>query len=240
MVDKADYEALKDYCSSQANHPKMNEGFTLYDSVSLKKVFSFNQSEFKILSIRNYTIRDLSLMYKTHKVAVVFEQKPRELWFFDLRKVEAPPVHSSGWGTDEHGIKIEESGTAGEAGSESPGNPEIILDYVPEHEIIQDPKHFDEQTAQELSHLKYLTQEQIVIMLSQPKLCSYKKESVMFHKRNDFGRSFVTGVKKLKPTYIMSLKTKINKVEIVSRHQIVIQTQSQLFIYSFAASDKFG
>lgn len=42
MVDKADYEALKEYCESQANHPKMNEGFTLYDSVTLKKVFSFN------------------------------------------------------------------------------------------------------------------------------------------------------------------------------------------------------
>ena len=43
----------------------MNEGFTLYDSVSLKQIFSFNQSEFRILSIRNYTIRDISLMYKT-------------------------------------------------------------------------------------------------------------------------------------------------------------------------------
>ena len=48
----------------------------------------------------------------------------------------------------------------------------------------------------------------------------------MFQRRSDFGRSFVTGVMKLKPTYIMSFKTKINKIEIVSRHQIVVQTQS--------------
>ena len=164
MVDKTDYNALKEYCESQANHPKMNEGFTLYDSVSLKKVFSFNQSEFKILSIRNYTIRDLSLMYKTHKVAVVFEQKPRELWFFDLRKVESP--HSATMDKNfNDSIRIEDSGTAGE-GNESPSNPEIILDYVPEHEQIQDPKIFDEETAAELSHLKFLTKEQILIMLS--------------------------------------------------------------------------
>ena len=64
-VDQTDYESLKEHCDSQANHAKMNEGFTLYDAVSLKQIFSFNQSQFRILSIRNYTIRDLSLMYKT-------------------------------------------------------------------------------------------------------------------------------------------------------------------------------
>lgn len=86
-VDYNDYESLKDYCESQANHPKMNEGFTLYDSTSLKQVFSFNQSQFRVPSIRNYTIRDISLLYKAQKVALVFEQKPNQVWFFDLRKL---------------------------------------------------------------------------------------------------------------------------------------------------------
>ena len=87
-MDYKDYEGLKEYCASQANHPKMNEGFTLYDATSLKQMFSFNQSQFRIQSIRNYTIRDISLLYKTRKVALVFEQKPTQVWFFDLRKVE--------------------------------------------------------------------------------------------------------------------------------------------------------
>lgn len=66
----------------------MNEGFTLYDATSLKQIFSFNQSQFRVPSIRNYTIRDISLLYKAKKVALVFEQKPTQVWFFDLRRVE--------------------------------------------------------------------------------------------------------------------------------------------------------
>lgn len=58
----------------------------------------------------------------------------------------------------------------------------------------------------------------MLLVLKQQELQAYKKDSVLFHARNDYGHSFVTGVKKLKPTHIMTFKTKINKLEIVSRH----------------------
>ena len=81
----------------------------------------------------------------------------------------------------------------------------------------------------------------MLVVLKSKEMQAYKKNSVLFHSRNDYGHSFVTGVKKLKPTHIMTFKTKINKLEIVSRHQIIIQTQSQLFVYRFTpCTNRFG
>ena len=53
------------------------------------------------------------------------------------------------------------------------------------------------------------------MMLKSSDLQAYKKYSVLFNARNDYGQSFVAGVQKLKPTHIKTFKTQIGKVEIV-------------------------
>lgn len=76
-VAHSDYETLKDYCESPANDPAMNQGFTLYDAVSLKEVFSFNQAAYKVPGLKDYTIRDLALLFETQRVAIVFDHRPK-------------------------------------------------------------------------------------------------------------------------------------------------------------------
>lgn len=80
-----------------------------------------------------------------------------------------------------------------------------------------DPDKYDEETAASLEHLQHLPLEAKLMMLRSSDLQAYKQHSVLFHARNDYGQSFVAGVQKLKPTYIMTFKTQIAKVEIVSR-----------------------
>lgn len=103
-----------------------------------------------------------------------------------------------------------------------------------------DPDQEDEETVASLAHLQQLPYDAKLLMLRSTELSAYKKYSVLYHARNDYGQSFVAGVQKLKPTYILTFKTQIAKVDIVSRQQIVIQTQSQIFFYRFTASDRFG
>ena len=83
-VDVMDFEIMQGYCESQANHPMMNQGFTLCDAVSLKEKFTFNQSKFKIPGIKDFTIRDMSMLFDTNRFAIVFETKPKQVYFFDL------------------------------------------------------------------------------------------------------------------------------------------------------------
>lgn len=68
-------------------------------------------------------------MYKTEKVALVFEQKPDQVWFFDLRKVEEP-----------------ESNILAQLVGEEPPK-------------LEDPDTYDESTAASLGHLEHLSAE---------------------------------------------------------------------------------
>ena len=83
-------------------------------------------------SIRNYTIRDISLLYKAKKVALVFEQKPTQVWFFDLRKVEDAKDPMDAVITS--------------------GKPEVR-----ETPKLEDPDAYDEKTASALDHLTLLS-----------------------------------------------------------------------------------
>ena len=70
-----------------------------------------------------------------------------------------------------------------------------------EHQLLDEDQH-DEETAASLEHLQQLPMEARLAMLRSSDLAAYKKYSVLFHARNDYGQSFVAGVQKLKPTYI--------------------------------------
>lgn len=111
---------------------------------------------------------------------------------------------------------------------------------VKEAPKIEDSDAYDEKTASALDHLQLLSKQQRLIMLKSSDLQAYKQHSVLFNPRNDYGQSFATGVQRLKPTHIMTFKTQLTKVEIVSRQQIILQTQSQIFVYRFVNSDCFG
>ena len=83
-------------------------------------------------------------MYKAKKVALVFEQKPNQVWFFDLRKVEE---------------------------SENPVEHLVTAEDPPK---LEDPDAYDEATATSLDHLQQLSREQRLMMLKSSDLQAYK------------------------------------------------------------------
>lgn len=91
-TNEKNYELLKEYCQSQANDPKMNQGFTLYDALTLKPVFVFNKNMFNIAGLKDYTIMDLSLFFETQRAVIVFEKQPKKVYFFDFNNICDPMV----------------------------------------------------------------------------------------------------------------------------------------------------
>lgn len=91
-VDQMDFEILSEYCSSKENDPLHNQGFSIYNSTSLKEIFCFNKTRYQIAGVKDFTIRQMSMLYDTQRFAMVFECKPKQVYFFDLdhQRAKAP------------------------------------------------------------------------------------------------------------------------------------------------------
>lgn len=64
-------------------------GFTVYDSISFKAILRFNrrslaeESNIK-LNVRSFEITDLSMLFKTGELAIIFTDRPTQVEFYKI------------------------------------------------------------------------------------------------------------------------------------------------------------